>query len=229
MSTYATVPEVGEQSSKPSTLGFKKVVAGAAVATFLLGSLAAVVVAGGSAPPVYELSSIDEWHKQKHKIKLHGKKFPNGDNVCLGFEHDPDYQLRDQELIGSKLLIMECRNAPAFLWSRSVSPGDVWKLTYNNLCVTGHVSPDFPGTLDSSPYFALMYCVDTPDQYVGYYGNENDKLHASLSHWDNGDCIGVRATVRPDGGNELHVGKLVERFECPSGEYRHVYTDWHME
>ena len=46
MSTYATVPDVGEQSSKPSTLGFKKVVAGAAVA-FLLGSLAAVVVAGG--------------------------------------------------------------------------------------------------------------------------------------------------------------------------------------
>jgi len=102
MSTYATVIEVGEQSSKPSTLGFKKVVAGAAVAAFLLGSLVAVAVAGGSAPPV-------------------------------------------------------------------------------------------------------------------------------LSHWDNGDCIGVRATVRPDGGNELHVGKLVERFECPSGEYRHVYTDWHME
>ena len=52
MSTYATVPEVGEQSSKPSTLGFKKVVAGAAVAAFLLASLAAVAVAG-SAPPVY--------------------------------------------------------------------------------------------------------------------------------------------------------------------------------
>ena len=84
MSTYATVPEVGEQSSKPSTLGFKKVVAGAAVAAFLLASLAAVVV--GSAPPVYGLSSIDKWHKQEHKIKLHGKKFPNGDNVCLGFE-----------------------------------------------------------------------------------------------------------------------------------------------
>ena len=51
MSTYATVPEVGEQSSKPSTLGFKKVMAGALFAAFLLGSLAAVVV-GGSASPV---------------------------------------------------------------------------------------------------------------------------------------------------------------------------------
>ena len=55
MSTYATVPEVGEQSSKPSTLGFKKVMAGALFTAFLLGSLAAVVV-GGSASPVYELS-----------------------------------------------------------------------------------------------------------------------------------------------------------------------------
>ena len=55
MSTYATVPEVGEQSSKPSTLGFKKVVAGAAIAAFLLASLAAVAVAGGSAPPVVPL------------------------------------------------------------------------------------------------------------------------------------------------------------------------------
>ena len=52
MSTYATVPEVEEQPLKPSTLGFKKVVAGALFAAFLLGSLAAVVVAGGSAPPV---------------------------------------------------------------------------------------------------------------------------------------------------------------------------------
>ena len=94
MSTYATVPEVGEQSSKPSTIGFKKVVAGAAVAAFLLASLAAVAVAGGSAPPV-------------------------------------------------------------------------------------------------------------------------------LSHWDNGDCIGVRAN--------LHVGKLVERFDCAWDEDHHVYSNWHME
>ena len=86
MSTYATVPEVGEQSSKPSTLGFKKVVAGALFAAFLLGSLAAVVVAGG---------------------------------------------------------------------------------------------------------------------------------------WDNGYCIGVRAN--------LHVGKLVERFDCSWDEDHHVYSNWHME
>ena len=229
MSTYATVPEVGEQSSKPSTIGFKKVVAGAAVAAFLLASLAAVAVAGGSAPPVYELSSNEKLRENphKHKIKLHGKKFPNGDNVCLGFEGYPDYQDDDMpydqdDLIGSKLLIMECRNAPLFLWSRSVFPGDVWKLTYSGLCVTGQISADSAAwAQDSGPYFALWECIGSPDQYVGYYGNENEKLHASLSHWDNGDCIGVRAN--------LHVGKLVERFDCAWDEDHHVYSNWHME
>ena len=130
MSTYATVPEVGEQSSKPSTLGFKKVVAGAAVAAFLLA--------------------------------------------------------------------------------------------YNGLCVTGQISADSAAwAQDSGPYFALWECIGSPDQYVGYYGNENEKLHASLSHWDNGDCIGVRAN--------LHVGKLVERFDCAWDEDHHVYSNWHME
>ena len=110
MSTYATVPEVEEQPLKPSTLGFKKVVAGALFAAFLLGSLAAVVVAGGSAPPVYELSSNEKWRENphKHKIKLHGKKFPNGDNVCLGFDNGDCIGVRANLHVGKLVERFDC-------------------------------------------------------------------------------------------------------------------------
>ena len=68
--------------------------------------------------------------------------------------------------------------------------------------------------------FSFKPCADTPAQHVGYYGNENQKLHASLYDEKKGDCI-----VVPSG---LDLGKYVERGACDDDD-PDIYSDWLME
>ena len=245
----AAAAEAEEPLSREVKVNAKTILGGVAATAFVLGMMAAAAARSSSSVGASQLSLVDhitalsddpiyDQHdggkspkdippEKWHKIRLARKHFSWGGDVCLGVdpfsesgrsgghvttEIGPGDLGWDDDLPDHTLVLVDCRGAPSFLWYYI---NDVWKLTYNGLCLE---ADDFY-YLDGDG-FSFKPCADTAAQHVAYYGNENQKFHASLSHYEQGDCLVVTSG--------LGLGRHVERAACDDDD-PDIYSDWIME